>query len=279
MTNAENPILASLFQRSLSLERRPGGAADTRALSLWGRMADRLDEIAANTRGGCSTLAAAVLPSRAFEAGNSLLSPAGSGTARRRPSHEPLQGPGAARSVVAGAGQDGGHTSDRGSRRTTDGRGNNPSPKTNRDASRASFSAPAGAASTAVPTRSQQASASGREERAIAKQGRIIADAVMGGMGKFGSFGRLGMEAVKEDSNARDAAGYALAGPLFGVAKELREAIPDSLKERFEGRKEGHAGQEQHHKCSRLDTASRSSRRAADHHQDTVHKLGLRMES
>ena len=66
----------------------------------------------------------------------------------------------------------------------------------------------------------------------------------MGGMGKFGSFGRLGMEAVKEDSNARDAAGYALAGPLFGVAKELREAIPDSLKERFEGRKEGHAGQE-----------------------------------
>ena len=244
MTNAENPILASLFQRSLSLERRPGGAADTRALSLWGRMADRLDEIAANTRGGCSTLAAAVLPSRAFEAGNSLLSPAGSGTARRRPSHEPLQGPGAARSVVAGAGQDGGHTSDRGSRRTTDGRGNNPSPKTNRDASRASFSAPAGAASTAVPTRSQQASASGREERAIAKQGRIIADAVMGGMGKFGSFGRLGMEAVKEDSNARDAAGYALAGPLFGVAKELREAIPDSLKERFEGRKEGHAGQE-----------------------------------
>lgn len=106
----------------------------------------------------------------------------------------------------------------------------------------ASTAAALPAAPVAV-TKSQQASAADREERAAERQGGVIAEAVAGGLGKLGTWGKSGVDAVRDDSDARDAAGYAIAGPLYGVAKELREALPDSMKDRLESRKErGDAG-------------------------------------
>lgn len=182
-------ILAPIFEKSLSLDRG-GDTFGTRALSLWERMADTLDQIAANTRDGGLTRAITASLSRAS---------------------------GAASPQSA------------------------PSPQVAAPAS-ASTAAALPAAPVAV-TKSQQASAADREERAAERQGSVIAEAVAGGLGKLGTWGKSGVDAVRDDSDARDAAGYAIAGPLYGVAKELREALPDSMKERLESRKErGDAG-------------------------------------
>lgn len=162
-------ILAPIFEKSLSLDRG-GDTFGARALSLWERMADTLDRIAANTRGGGLTRAITASPSQA--------APASASTAAALP-----------------------------------------------------------AAPVAV-TKSQQASAAGREERAAERQGSVIADAVVGGLGKLGDWGKAGVDAVREDSNAKDAAGYAIAGPLYGVARELQEILPASMKERLESKKE-----------------------------------------
>ena len=51
-------ILSEIFERRLSLDRGGSVPEDTRwdaAMTLWQSMADRLDEIAANTRKGVRT--------------------------------------------------------------------------------------------------------------------------------------------------------------------------------------------------------------------------------
>ncbi|MDE7065866.1 MAG: hypothetical protein K2O70_10470, partial [Desulfovibrionaceae bacterium] len=185
-------ILAPIFERSLSLDGARGDF-ESSAMSVWERMADTLDQIAANTRG--SGLGRGVTAS----------------VSRKRESEREL----ATSETACGR-----RVSTPGSARTVGGRTGNK------------------ATLTPSATKSQQTSAAIREERAAERQGNIIADAVTSGLGRFGNLGRLGMEAVRKDSDARDAAGYAIAGPLYGVAKELQQVLPDSMKERLERTKE-----------------------------------------
>lgn len=253
-----NDILAPIFERRLSLDGA-GGDFESRAMSVWERMADTLDQIAANTRrsGLGHSVTASVSRKREPERkpatstsemarSGRVSTPGSARTAGSRTGDNATLTPSAvAKAVVARIAH--GHESDgvdRGGQRTTA-----VTVGGVKDAARAGRASPHGGRqsvstvpATVTPvttTKSQQANAAGRDERAAERQGNIIADAVMGGLGKLGDWGKAGVDAVKEDSDARDAAGYAVAGPLYGVAKELQQVLPDSMKERLEGMKEG----------------------------------------
>lgn len=248
-----NDILAPIFERRLSLDGA-GGDFESRAMSVWERMADTLDQIAANTRRADlgHSVTASVSRKREPERkpappeiarSRRASTPGSARTAGGRTGDKTTLTPSAVANAVvariAHAHEPGGV--DRGGRRTAtatvDGE------RTERAERTTGAASPrvAGQSVSAVPvtpTKSQQASAAGRDKRAAERQGNIIADAVVGGLGKLGDWGKAGVEAIREDSDARDAAGYAVAGPLYGVAKELRQVLPDSMKERLEGMKE-----------------------------------------
>gem|GEM_PF-1703170 len=59
----------------------------------------------------------------------------------------------------------------------------------------------------------------------------------MSGLGKLRGLLSTGKEAVTENSDLKDAAGLALGGPLYSVAKELKEAMPDSVRNAMDERK------------------------------------------
>ncbi|MBO5491659.1 MAG: hypothetical protein J5960_09615, partial [Desulfovibrio sp.] len=59
----------------------------------------------------------------------------------------------------------------------------------------------------------------------------------MSGLDKLRGLLSTGKEAVTENSNLKDAAGLALGGPLYSVAKELKEAMPDSVRNAMDERK------------------------------------------
>lgn len=218
-------ILASIFERRLSLDT---GGLETSSLRLWERMANSLDEIAANTRRGISAPVVTAYPARQENSG------AGVGrlyaTRRRESSPVPVPSPGETEphgpalrpSPAAGAAIASVARSEE--RRSPAPEGTAPSSRTARSND----------ASADTPTRSEQASAARREDLALQRQGSVIAAAVSGSLDKLGNLGKIGADAVREDSDAKDAAGYALAGPFYGAVKELREAVPDSLKEKLE---------------------------------------------
>jgi len=215
-------ILAPIFEKRMTLDCG-GDNFGIRAMSVWEHMADTLDQIAANTRGGGSVQAVAASLSKYASGGKNAASLSSI-------LKEPARNKVGTNSVPAPSGESGMETRPalvRSFREAS----SRPIPTSQFSSP---VSTPSAIASPSVLTKSQQASMAGRESRATEQQGNLIADAVLSGFNKIGAWGVSGMNAAKEDSDAKDAAGYALAGPLYGVVKDLQQALPDSMKERRE---------------------------------------------
>ena len=221
MTDAA--ILAPIFEKRLSLDKK--GYEDI-SLRLWERMAASLDEIAANTRSAISARIVTAYPARKENSG------AGVGrlhdTRRREGCSLSVQPAGETEQHIDRRSPSDGRTA---VARTVRGGTRSPAPRGETSSPRVD----PGRASADTPTKSELASAAGREALAYQRQGSVIAAAVSGSLDRLGNLGKIGADAVREDSDAKDAAGYALAGPLYGVVRELREAVPDKLKEKLEG--------------------------------------------
>lgn len=242
----QRELLPDIFNRTLTLDRQSSGKSDSRALTLFERMAKRLDEIAANTRrGGKSSVATATRSGQNNDRANHS---SGSASARNTRQQERTS---RASSVSGRATNSRQSQNSRAGTNQPTGRSTGPT-KNQRPASSGAatgnrerdlsgrFVSKKSAQIQGANTSSRisgQANALAHERRSAKEQGKIISSAIVGGMGRLGSMIKSSMAAVTQNSDAKDAVGLALGGPFYSAIKEIKDAMPDSIKDKMEERK------------------------------------------
>lgn len=189
----------------------------SRAMGLFERMADRLDEIAANTRGGIATMAQARRCNiEAPESVRNIL------CEKPRKERQPTIRPVIAHQVDKSA------TSPGASQKTqasSQGKTKN-QPVVARVAHNRSANKAGNQDKSEGNARSADALDMARDAREADATGSRIEDAIENGMAKLGNLAKLGGGVIAQESDAKDAAGYALGGPLYGAMKDLKDAMP-----------------------------------------------------
>lgn len=227
----QRELLPAIFERTLSLDRQSAGKGNSRALTLFERMAKRLDEIAANTRG---TIRGSIATNQ-----NNAKNDAGASKNNGAPASSTRQSAKTSRTtaivdkpVVAKVAKNANQGASKGSSST----------KTN-EKTRSENGRFVSQKNNQANTANKSASVSGKanalahERRAAKEQGKIISSAIVDGMGRLGSMLKSSVAAVTQDSDAKDAAGLALGGPFYSAIKEIKDVMPDSIKDKMEERK------------------------------------------
>lgn len=243
-------ILPGIFERSLSLENPE--RKKSRSLTLFERMADRLDEIAANTRGGLSIIATACQntisgnKAKTNISGGELLWSAKSPLSKS----DKVQFPQLSQARQSANVQEKSHNEDKIADRFV-------IAKTAHKEKTASI-----AKSTANNTekiasvaqkpledasklRSAQANNIAREKRQAEENANSIGETIRASIDRLGGFLKDNKRTAEFSADSKDAIGYALGGPVYGALKELKDAMPkfdknkgDRAKERKQDSKE-----------------------------------------
>lgn len=243
-------LLSAIFERSLALDQPE--RKKSRSLTLFEHMAARLDEIAANTRGGFRALSA-YAPGKAVNAGEKVGASAertsrlyGTPTSKltqaiqtpygenRQPADQadkkeatpvvakevPKTGTGTQKSTSVAIPREGGRTPEQTARKAD---------------------AVAREQKPEADPKLGEANAIAREQRQAEANADSIGDAIRSGLERLGAFFKDNKRIAEFTTDSEDALGYALGGPIYGAMKELKEAMPeiksgqgDKAKERKE---------------------------------------------
>lgn len=219
MTDQNTPLLPGIFERSMSLDRP--ARSGSRAMGLFERMADRLDEIAANTRGGIAGNANMAQPRRRSIVGSEPIRRIlGEKPPKER---QPVIPPAMARQVEKSAPPSGaGSKPQAASKKETE-----KQPVLAREANRRPAKEAASQTKGENKAQSAEALARARQSREADATGSRIEDAIKNGMARLGGLAKAGGGAIAQQSDPKDAAVYALGGPLYGALTELKDAMPN----------------------------------------------------
>ena len=217
---------------------------DAQGEQFWAHIAELLEQIEANTRGGAGrglSAAAVATPARpkeeakegkkhaggpgAAHSNAAIRTTARTAPAERRPSRSIIPSPPAHQEKAASSSPLGGrsatkapHPAGKG-KNQDDGLGGGTRPHAPRKQKEPGAPLP-------LPTKSQEALAQKREEAIAQKQSKGILGALKQNLASWD-----GSVASSDKSDMQDAAGLAAGGPLWSALKELKEVIPENDKE------------------------------------------------
>lgn len=229
-------LLPAIFEHSLSLDRPE--RKQSRSLTLFERMAARLDEIAANTRGDAHAVAA-YIPRSGFGADEKNEGKIGASAEKisrllGNPTTEPKQ------TVMGIPWENKGLINQKGRKEDK----KESTPTIAREATRGRVARKADAVAKkqmqAATPRLDEANAIARGERQAEAHADSIVDAIRSGLERVGVFFKdTNKKTAEVTTDSKDTIGYALGGPIYGVMKELEDAMPqikggqgDKAKER-----------------------------------------------
>lgn len=232
-------ILQTLFDELPSNSKAQNKSAD--ALGLWERMATDLDEIAANTRHGSIRAASGRNAQRRSTPKQgqpeTALTPRPKKSAVRPVPHTPVNAsstsPGIERSLIKSA-QRQGQVVAKTVKKALENEGvpvGRSGRKQARDSRGRFVRQPQGGEATPTPTRSEIAQERQRKQKEVDAQAGGIAAALKGGFNSLSGLLGKATKAVAEETDAKDAAGFAVGGPAWAAYKEIKQAIPDSIKD------------------------------------------------
>lgn len=242
--NEQKKILSSIFEPALSLDNKKPGSS--RSLHLFERMAERLDEIAANTRGLVKGIIAHVSfrshgdTSDTQKEQKKAQNPIQATVKAKRPTritNEKVKSAVAQKPILASV-----NTVPDKEQATLAHRAQLSdissysvrTVKKEEDDIKATTSN----ASAISKPKSAIANNEAKEKRNAEENGNRIAEAVLSGMDKFGNLLKSGTDAVSQNNDIKDATGYALGGPFYGALKEIQEALPNISSEKPDDEKE-----------------------------------------
>lgn len=219
-------ILSSLFDE----QPAPKKGYEDRALEIWERMAATLERIAANTK-----IDAAQRTRNSNKAVNGVLIPPSAQSSTEEARHTPkpqvasasstsLSGPD--RSLLQSVAKEVGQSVAKNVQTALATQGKKSSVRRER-AANGRFSSTA----TKAPdtTKAQETARENRRAKAEEKRNDELKDSLKGVFSMKGAL-KWGTEKATEQSDAKDAAGYGVGGVYYGVAKELAQVVPDSMK-------------------------------------------------
>lgn len=242
--SAQKELLSPIFEPALSLDNNKPGSS--RSLHLFERMAERLDEIAANTRGFVKGIVAHASSSSQGDTSDTqkeqkkAQKPIQATIKAKRPTritNEKARPTASQKPILASVNSVSDKelaTRERNVKLSGSTVGNVRSEKEEKSNKKATISN----ASAISQPRSAIANNEAKEKRNAEENGNRIAEAVLSGIGKFGNLLKSGADTASQNSDIKDAAGYAFGGPFYGALKEIKEALPDISSEKPDDEKE-----------------------------------------
>lgn len=242
--SGKKELLSSIFEPVLPFDHKGSGSSSS--LHLFEQMAERLDEIAANTRGLAKSIIAhapLLSPSRCLnqqkESKKTKTQIQATVKAKRpvRISNEIAKPVIGQKSILTSI-----NAFPIRPKTTLTNRENIPDSfstaiKTTKKAK--TGKRPTSRESTVISqAKSAIANNEAKEKRNVEENGRRIAEAVLSGMDKFGNLLKSGADTASQNNDIKDAGGYALGGPFYGALKEIKEALPNVASEKPDGEKE-----------------------------------------